>query len=102
MRSVTNPEFHQTTRLQRAVKMAEIPKPKWHKILVKAIVGIVLLAFALIGVAADWNQWLIVGIVATGAHMVSGQLFLNSVKSIIELVASLVRAVGGKEKDPDA
>lgn len=93
---MTKEEFNQTTRLQRAVKLHEVPKPKWHKILVRAIVGLILLGFALIGVAAEWNQWLIVGIVAVGGHMVSGQLLEGSIRSIIGLIASLVRAIGGK------
>lgn len=93
---------NKTTRLKQAVKMHEVPQTKWHKILAKAIVGIVLLAFALIGVASDWNQWLIVGIVAVGAHMVSGQLFVGSVKAVIDLVGSLVKAVGGKKGEGDA
>lgn len=91
--------MHETTRLQRAVRMEAAPKEKWTRILVRTLTGTAIVTLgAAGGWKLGWNQWLTVGTVAVGAHMVSGQILTGSIKAVLGTVRDLV----GILRKPDA
>lgn len=104
-----------TTRLQRAVRMEAVPPRKWHRIVVRSVVGIVV-ALAGVGVLYGvvrsyianpeaMSVWLLltgVGLFGVGAHMVSGQMFAGSVRAVLSIAGSAKRVLpGGGKPDGD-
>lgn len=106
-----------STRLQRAVRMEQVPPEKWPRILFRTVIGAVV-ALAGVGILygvvrsyiaspAEMSLWLLltgVALFGIGTHMISGQMFAGSVRAVISIAGSAKRILpgAGKAKDDDA
>ncbi len=90
--------FRDTTRVQRAVGLTEVPPAKWRAMVRKTFAGgtVVAVAWAAGGIwGAPW--YVPTALAFLGALIVAGQLIFASVKNAIPLIGALVSAVkGGK------
>ncbi len=91
-------EDKSATGLQKAVKMEAVPPEKWSTVLGRTIIGTLLVALGIVGLAVlEMNHYLAIGLVLLGATTWSTQLVTNSIKALITPLAAWRRAVDGKE-----
>lgn len=93
---MTEEEEKPATRVQRALKLEEVPAEKWHNMAARTAIGTLFLAlggflvFMLWRVFTDTKELsislLIAGpsILAIGAHIFSGQILARSIVSLAE------------------
>lgn len=82
----------QTTRLQRAVNLHEVPKERWPSVVRRTVTGAVLVAAGCAGAAVWGFPWYAaVGLVLLGATIWSTQLVVGSLKALIEPVQAIRR-----------
>jgi hypothetical protein len=82
------------TGLAKAVKMEQVPTERFGVIVQRTILGTLLIAFGLVGLAKyQMNHYLAVGLVLLGATVWSTQLVTNSLKALIQPVKAIKRAV---------
>lgn len=92
--------FRDTTRVQRAVGLAEVPPAKWRNMVKRTFAGgsVVALAWAAGGLwGAPW--YVPTAIAMLGVQIWAGQLVNRSIKHAIPLVRELVSAVKGGKSD---
>lgn len=90
--------FRDTTRVQRAVGLAEVPPAKWRNMVKRTFAGgsVVALAWAAGGLwGAPW--YVPTAIAMLGVHVWSGQVLNASAKRVIPLIRELVSAVKGSK-----
>lgn len=84
------------TGLQKAVKMEAVPREKFGVIVQRTILGTLLIAFGVAGIAKfQMNHYLAVGLVLLGATIWSTQLVTNSLKALINPLKAIKRAASG-------
>ena len=87
----------QTTRLQRAVKMHDVPTERWPTVVRRTITGTVLIAFGVAGGAVLAFPWYAsAGLVLLGATVWSTKLVTSSLKALIEPVQAIRRMKDGE------
>lgn len=87
----------QTTKVQRAFKLHEVPPEKWPQMVQRTITGAVLIAFGVAG-AALWSfPWFVsAGAVLVGATTWSSQMVVGALKAL----AGPVRAFRRMKDEP--
>ncbi len=89
------------TTLQKAVRMEEVPRERWTTILSRTIIGTMLVAIGVTGLAVlEMNHYLAIGLVLLGATTWSTQLVANSIRALIQPVSAIRRAVANPDADP--
>ena len=84
------------TGLQKAVKMEEVPREKFAVAVQRTILGTLLIAFGIFGIAKlQMNHYLSVGLVLLGATIWSTSLVTNSLKELINPIKAIKRAASG-------
>jgi hypothetical protein len=88
----------QTTRIQEAIKLHEVPPERWQKTAQKTLLGTLFVALGIVGAAKwAWSVWVVIGLCVFGAHIMSSQIIAGSVKNLIPLIKALADIIRGKE-----
>ncbi len=90
----------QTTRIQRAIKMHDVPAERWPRVLQRTVTGAVLVGFGIAG-AAFWGfPWYVAaGAVGLGSTVWSTKMVTHALKALLEPVKAYKRALS-KDEDP--
>lgn len=85
-----------TTRVQRALKLEDVPSAKWHVMIQRTILGALFVALGLAG--AIWWGWpalYVVGLTVFGASLWSTQLVTHAMMAMATPLRELRRAFKG-------
>lgn len=81
------------TRTQAALKLEEVPPPKWRKMLVRTVIGALAVGLGIAGAALwQWPWQVAVGLCLYGATTWSSQVVVRTLLALVEPVKLLHRA----------
>ncbi len=88
----------QSTRIQEAIKLHDVPPERWQKIAQRTFLGTLFVTLGVVGaVKWAWSVWVVVGLCVFGAHIMSSQIITQSLKNLIPLLKAVVDIFRGKE-----
>lgn len=83
-----------TTKVQRAVAMEEVPPEKWPAIVQRTILGGLFVALGVIGaIEWGWKWYVVLPAVVFGATLWSRQLITNTLKALLGPLKAYRRAM---------
>ena len=89
---------NQSTRIQSAIKLDNVPAERWQKVAQRTLLGTMFVVLGIVGAAKfQWSVWVVIGLCVFGAHIMSSQIIAGSVKNLIPLIKALADIIRGKD-----
>lgn len=86
------------TRIQKAVKLHDVPPEKWPRMVQRTVLGLAFITFGAVGaIRLEWPWYVAAGFFLVGSTVWSGQLVTGALKALLEPVRAY-KALAGKDE----